>query len=63
MKIKTISRLEENYTRKAKKDIFRICRNYAPEVHPFEKVFTAYSLILTSTNFYFILREGNTYEL
>eukprot|EP00121_Abeoforma_whisleri_P003390 Awhi_evm1s3046 len=37
MKIKTISRLEEEHTRKTSKDVYRLQRNYAPEAHPFEK--------------------------
>ena len=37
MKLKTISRKEEDYTRKTSKDLYRVQRNYAPEAHPFEK--------------------------
>ncbi|KNC86951.1 DDB1- and CUL4-associated factor 13 [Sphaeroforma arctica JP610] len=37
MKIKTISRKEENYTRSDKSEIYRVQRNYDPAQHPFEK--------------------------
>lgn len=37
MKIKTISRNEEQYTRETTKDLFRVYRNYDPEQHPFER--------------------------
>lgn len=38
MKIKTISRLEESYTRDCKGDRMKIHRNRDPALHPFEKV-------------------------
>eukprot|EP00611_Tribonema_gayanum_P015081 TRINITY_DN2681_c0_g1_i1.p1 TRINITY_DN2681_c0_g1~~TRINITY_DN2681_c0_g1_i1.p1 ORF type:complete len:245 (+),score=38.93 TRINITY_DN2681_c0_g1_i1:145-879(+) len=37
MKIKTISRLEEHYTRDCKTDVVKIHRNLDPKLHPFEK--------------------------
>eukprot|EP00126_Sphaerothecum_destruens_P001621 Sdes_comp15033_c0_seq1m3804 len=36
MKVKVISRNEEQYTREKKSDIFRISRNYDSNLHPFE---------------------------
>jgi DDB1- and CUL4-associated factor 13 len=37
MKIKTISRTEEDYTRKSKHDITKVHRNRDPSLHPFER--------------------------
>ena len=37
MKIKTISRTEEDYTRKSKLDIVKVHRNRDPALHPFER--------------------------
>jgi WD repeat and SOF domain-containing protein 1 len=37
MKVKTISRNEEQYTRETTKDLFRVYRNYDPQQHPFER--------------------------
>eukprot|EP01031_Cornospumella_fuschlensis_P036713 gene36713-44536_t len=37
MKIKTISRTEEDYVRKSKLDIVKVHRNRDPVVHPFER--------------------------
>eukprot|EP00124_Ichthyophonus_hoferi_P003955 Ihof_evm1s386 gene=Ihof_evmTU1s386 len=37
MKIKTISRNDEDYTRQGSKDIFKVHRNLNPAQHPFEK--------------------------
>ena len=37
MKIKTISRTEEDYTRKSKLDITKVHRNRDPALHPFER--------------------------
>ena len=37
MKIKTISRTEEDYTRKSKHDITKVHRNRDPLLHPFER--------------------------
>eukprot|EP01134_Creolimax_fragrantissima_P004981 CFRG4981T1 len=37
MKIKTISRKEEDYTRSSNSDIYKVQRNYDPAAHPFEK--------------------------
>lgn len=38
MKIKTISRVEESYTRDCKGDRLQVHRNRDPSLHPFEKV-------------------------
>mmetsp|Transcript_16779 Transcript_16779/g.25214 ORF Transcript_16779/g.25214 Transcript_16779/m.25214 type:complete len:449 (+) Transcript_16779:119-1465(+) len=37
MKIKTISRTQEDYTRKSKLDIVKVHRNRDPKLHPFER--------------------------
>lgn len=37
MKVKTISRNEEAYTRSTVHDIYRMHRNYDPAQHPFER--------------------------
>jgi WD repeat and SOF domain-containing protein 1 len=37
MKIKTISRTEEDYVRKSKNDITKVHRNRDPKMHPFER--------------------------
>ena len=37
MKIKLLSRQREEYTRERSNDVFRIHRNPAPSVHPFER--------------------------
>lgn len=38
MKVKTISRVEESYTRDCKGDRLQVHRNRDPSLHPFEKV-------------------------
>lgn len=48
MKIKTISRTEEDYVRKSKADITKVHRNRDPIVHPFEKA-REYSRALMAT--------------
>lgn len=37
MKIKTISRNEEDYTRSTVNDIYKVSRNFDPALHPFER--------------------------
>ncbi len=37
MKIKTISRSEEAFTRETAKDVYKVHRNVDPALHPFEK--------------------------
>ena len=48
MKIKTISRNEEHYTRDCKGDRLKIHRNLNPALHPFEKA-REYTRALTAT--------------
>lgn len=37
MKIKTISRNEEDFTRSTVNDIYKVSRNFDPALHPFER--------------------------
>jgi DDB1- and CUL4-associated factor 13 len=37
VKIKTISRTEDSYTRECKGDVVKVFRNLDPALHPFEK--------------------------
>lgn len=37
MKIKVLTRNPESYVRETKRDIARVPRNHAPEVHPFQE--------------------------
>lgn len=48
MKIRTISRTEEDYTRKSKLDITKVIRNRDPVIHPFEKA-REYTRAVTAT--------------
>jgi len=38
VKVKTICRTEEDYTRETKQDIYKINKNINPNLHPFIKV-------------------------
>lgn len=37
MKIKTISRCEQDFTRETKDDLQKVFRNYDPKLHPHER--------------------------
>lgn len=37
MKLKVINRIEEEYTRERSQDLKKVHRNYAPELHPFQR--------------------------
>ena len=59
VKIKTICRSDQDYTRETKQDIYKISKNISPNIHPFIKVTTS----LLSNNSYLIQRPENIKEL
>ena len=48
MKIKTLSRSEEAFTRECKGDVVKVFRNLEPALHPFDKA-REYTRALTAT--------------
>ena len=48
MKIKTLSRSEEKFTRECKGDVVKVFRNLEPALHPFDKA-REYTRALTAT--------------